>query len=399
MKSIALLFAFALTAALIVLLRPLAIAIGLVDVPSGRKSHQGNIPLIGGMAIFLAALIVHYIFVWLTPGQEIFKHTEFAAFFIAGAILVIVGVWDDYRELPAAARFIAQIAAALIMVFQGGIVLADLGELTLSGELLVLGALAVPFTIFACLGVINAMNMCDGLDGLSGSLALIALTGLGIADVLWHGGAYSALIGVFAACVGAFLVFNLRTMWRTRAWIFLGDAGSMFLGFALAWLLISSSQGADRVFSPAAALWFLLLPIYDAVSMMLRRLLRRQSPFAADREHLHHIFMLAGFSVSETVTLMCGIAIGGVAIGLIGTWLNVNEFWFAGGFLAGGMLYYWAVCRAWRVMRFLKRSICRRAGEERRGNAAAAGSTKPYAGPDRRMGSDRRTAAERRRSG
>ena len=125
--------------------------------------------------------------------------------------------------------------------------------------------------------MINAMNMCDGLDGLSGSLALVSLVGMGIANVLWGTGDDQPLITILAASIVAFLIFNLRSKWRSSAWVFLGDAGSMLLGLALSWLAISLSQGEDRVFSPAAALWFLMVPVYDAVSMMIRRMLKRRS--------------------------------------------------------------------------------------------------------------------------
>ena len=320
------------------------------------------------------------------------------ALFGAATLLILVGVWDDYTDLPARVRFVVQIVAALIMVYGGGIVLTDLGNLAPTGSILHLGLLSVPFTVFACLGVINAMNMCDGLDGLSGSLALISLLGLGVANALWGDIGNQQLIVMLAACVVSFLMFNLRTLWRSRAWVFLGDAGSMLLGLILCWLSIDLSQGPDRVISPAAALWFLMLPIYDAVSMMLRRILKGQSPFAADREHLHHIFLLAGFSVGESVTLMSGIAVVGVIIGLGGTMFGVHDLLLAGLFLVGGVLYFWTVRRAWRVMRFLRRSICRRraSADRRVGTERRVFSDPAYAGPERRSGIDRRQRSRRK---
>jgi UDP-GlcNAc:undecaprenyl-phosphate GlcNAc-1-phosphate transferase len=390
--------AFAATAILIVVLRPLAISIGLVDVPSGRKSHSGNIPLIGGLAIFAASLMALLAHGGLT-GLELMPAHSFSAFYSTGLILLIIGAWDDYRALPAVSRILAQLVASLVMIFVGGVVLTDLGNLAHDGGILYLGLLAVPFTVFATLGVINAMNMCDGLDGLSGSLALIALLGFGIANALWGTPENQQLIVVFSACVISFLMFNLRTLWRPQAWVFLGDAGSMLLGITLSWLAVELSQGESRVISPAAALWFLMLPIYDAVSMMVRRVLKRRSPFEADREHLHHIFLLAGFSVGETVTLMTGIAIGGVVIGLAGTYLNVADIYLAALFLFGGMFYYWVIRRAWRVMRFLRRSICRRSEVERRSMTDRRVFADPaYDGPERRSGFDRRAVGGRRRS-
>ena len=390
------LLAFSSTALLIVLLRPVAIAVGLVDVPTSRKSHTGNIPLIGGMAIFLAAFLSLSVQGGLDE-TGLTVNTPISAFFLTGFILLLVGAWDDYRPLPALFRLVAQIFACLVMVYVGGVVLSDIGRLSPGGSLIDLGWLSVPFTVFACLGVINAMNMCDGLDGLSGSLALISLLGFGLANTLWGDLGNQHLIVIFAACVVSFLMFNLRTLWRSRAWVFLGDAGSMLLGITLSWIAISMSQGADRVVSPAAALWFLMLPIYDAVSMMMRRVLKGRSPFEADREHLHHIFLLAGFSVGESVTLMSGIAVTGVCIGLGSVYLELPEFWIAALFVFGGCLYYWVVRRAWRVMRFLRRSICRRVDTERREGAdRRSADSEGYTGPERRSGVDRRRGDVRR---
>jgi UDP-GlcNAc:undecaprenyl-phosphate GlcNAc-1-phosphate transferase len=388
--------AFAITAVLIVLLRPVAISIGLVDVPSTRKSHSGNIPLIGGLAIFFSVLISLSFHKYFGFGTEI-DSSGLPALFIAGFILLVVGALDDYRPLPPVARILAQIVACLVMIYGGGTMLTDLGNLRVDGALLTLGFMAVPFTLFASIGVINAMNMCDGLDGLSGSLALISLLGFGIANTLWGDLGSQYIIVVFAACVTSFLMFNLRTLWRSKAWVFLGDAGSMMLGITLSWIAITLSQGTDRVISPSAALWFLMLPIYDAVSMMVRRMLKRRSPFMADNEHLHHIFLLAGFSVGETVTLMSGISVAGVVVGLSSIYLQIPDLIVAALFLVGGGFYYWTVRRAWRVMRFLRRSICRRSTDGRRvSEDRREGSNPEYAGPERRSGLDRRKQAIRR---
>jgi UDP-GlcNAc:undecaprenyl-phosphate GlcNAc-1-phosphate transferase len=384
--------AFVVTVVVIVNVRPLAVAYGLVDMPDSRKRHQGQIPLIGGLAIFAGstvAMTVQYALL----GRPNLGTVDLTALLLASALLVAIGVWDDFSDLPAFVRLLAQCAAVLAMIYGGHVVLLDLGHLVPGGERLALGAMAVPFTVFGCIGVINAVNMIDGLDGLSGSLTLISLLGLGVANALWGHVGNQHLIVIIAACVSAFLLFNLRTLWRDRAWVFLGDAGSMFLGLTLCWLTISMSQGATRVISPAVALWFLMLPIYDAVSMMLRRVLKGRSPFSADREHLHHIFVLAGFSVAETVTLMSGIAVVGVVIGLLGAYFVVPDWVLAALFLAGGAAYFWTIRRAWRVMRFMRRSICRRSRVADRRTAAAT----DYTGPERRSGHERRLTSARPR--
>jgi UDP-GlcNAc:undecaprenyl-phosphate GlcNAc-1-phosphate transferase len=134
--------------------------------------------------------------------------------------------------------------------------------------------------------------------------------------------------------------------------------------------------------------------------MMVRRVMKRQSPFQADREHLHHIFLLAGFSVGETVTLMTGLAIAGVVVGLGGTYLGIADIYLASLFLFGGILYSWVVRRAWRVMRFLRRSICRRTSVERRDATVdykdrRKAEDPDYAGSERRSGIDRRNVGSK----
>jgi UDP-N-acetylmuramyl pentapeptide phosphotransferase/UDP-N-acetylglucosamine-1-phosphate transferase len=129
-----------------------------------------------------------------------------------------------------------------------------------------------------------------------------------------------------------------------------------------------------------------MLPIFDTVTMMLRRILRGRSPFSPDREHLHHVFLLAGYTVNETVGLMAAIAGVGVLIGLASVHWQLPELLVAGAFLLAGLGYFWMIMHAWRVMRFLHRSICRRriTSDRRRSQDPT------YAGPERRSGADRR---------
>jgi len=394
-------FAFLLTAMLIVLLRPLAVNVGLVDVPNARKSHTGQIPLIGGVAIFLSVAFTLLIHTRIIPPSA-YGMQQIITYFAAATVIILIGIWDDRKDLSAYYRFGAQIVAALIMCFGADVILYDLGRIGFSGEPVILPKfIAIPFTVFAVLGIINAVNMCDGLDGLSGSLSLVSLLGFGIATVMWGG--YNPFINVMAAAVAGFLLFNMRTVWRQKAWVFLGDAGSMLLGLTLSWLAISMSQGDIRVITPPAALWFLMVPIFDAVSMMTRRILHGRSPFQADKEHLHHIFLLAGFSVGETVAIMAGFAVAGVVVGLGGMYLGISDFWMAAAFTVCGLLYFWMIMRAWRVMTFLRRSICRRAPSSHpdfRHSERRQNSDPDYAGPERRCGEDRRHARyEYRREG
>ena len=372
------------TIALIVLLRPLAVRAGLVDIPNARKSHRAPTPLVGGLAMFGGLVLGFFL---CKDGPVALSHREVYSFFGAALLLVTVGAIDDRLELSPAVRFIAQVIAALLMIFGAGVVLKDLGSITPSGEMLQLGFMAVPFTVFATLGIINALNMCDGLDGLSGSLTLTSLSGLIMVASIWGIPADTALLPILGTAIVGFLLFNLRLLGRERASVFMGDAGSMFLGFALTWYAISLSQGESRALRPSAALWFLMIPIFDAVAMMLRRILKGRSPFEADREHLHHVFLLAGFSVNDTVAVMTGFASCGVFIGLASIYFNIPELVVAGAFLLTGIGYFWMITHAWRVMRFLRTSISRRHAASDRRKAA----TPDYAGPERRSGRDRRS--------
>ncbi len=377
------LVALVATILLIVLLRPLAVRSGLVDIPNNRKSHRVPTPLVGGLAIYGGTLLG---FLISSFGSVPLAYGEVYGFFGAGLLLVVVGVVDDFLDLPPAVKFIAQLLAALLMIFGAGVVLTDLGALTTRGDLLQLGILSVPFTVFATLGIINALNMCDGLDGLSGSLALTALSGLLLVASLWGRPADTDMLLILGASVIGFLLFNRRLLGRERASVFMGDAGSMFLGLALAWFTISLSQGETRALRPSAALWFLMVPIFDAVAMMLRRIRKGKSPFAADREHLHDIFLLAGYTVNETVGMIVGLASLGVFVGLASIYFQTPEWVVSGAFLLAGIGYFWTINHAWKAMRFLSHSICRRRGRPER----RQGTSYDYTGPERRSGEDRR---------
>ncbi len=350
--------AFFLTTALILGLRPVAQSLGLVDIPNERKVHDGAIPLVGGIAIFAAVVAAHAVSKSIFPGA--LGVGNYTSFYAAGALLILVGVIDDYRELSPAVRLVAEGFAALIIIFGADVVVRSLGAVTSGGPDVTLGLVAVPFTVFAVVGLINAINMSDGLDGLAGTLSLVPVLGFIVATIFLGDGKDLVILWCLAASVSAFLLFNVTVPGKRRALIFLGDSGSMFLGLTLAWIAIRLSQGEGAAISPAAALWFFTLPIYDTVCMTSRRILRKRPPFSADKEHLHHVFLLAGFTVTETVLTMGGLAAVGVGVGLAGTYFKVPDLILAGSFVGLGLVYFWVILRAWTFMRFLRRSICRR---------------------------------------
>ena len=369
------LLAFGSTVLCIALLRPISGVLGLVDHPDKRKDHVGAIPLIGGIAIW-TAFTISLLFIGIT--------SKLAILLVSGGLLTLVGAVDDVKDLPPKRRLALHIVAALIMSVFGGVVVYSLGDLLISGTELNLGILAIPFTVFAVVAMVNAANMSDGLDGLCGLQLLIPLAGLAVLSGIKGGQENFLPLLAICGCLLGFLIFNLRTPWRSGASIFLGDSGSNFLGMLFAWFLIDMSQGSNPVLQPAAVLWFALLLIYDTVEVVARRLLRGESPFVADKEHLHHVFLMAKFSVTETVLTMGGITLLGVLIGMSATLLHIPDSALFAAFILFGLMFLRWILHSWSVMRFLYRSICRRRGDRRTTQADF------WDGGDRRTGDDRR---------
>jgi len=391
--------AFCLTTGLILGLRPVARRLGLVDIPNERKVHEGEVPLVGGIAIFVAVVCAHIFSPGFMP-DSVLRDT-YLAFYSGAALLVTVGMIDDYRELRPSTRIVVQIFVVLIMIYGGGLIVDEIGVTPISGQTLTLGLAAVPFTMVASIGVINAVNMSDGLDGLAGSLSLVTFLGFLAATLILGHGEQLELLVLLITAITAFLFFNITVPGKRRALIFLGDAGSMLLGFAAVWFAIALSQGPDRAIRPSSTLWFLMVPIFDAVCMMGRRIARRRPMLSADKEHLHHIFLLAGFTVNETVLTMVSLAVLGVLVGFAGTYYEISDWVLIGAYVICGLLYYSMIMHAWSVMRFLRRSICRRRSiGDRRAyrDRRRKGSTR-YSGAERRSGDDRRNLrTERRKS-
>jgi UDP-GlcNAc:undecaprenyl-phosphate GlcNAc-1-phosphate transferase len=327
------------TLILVYLLSPLAYRIGLVDTPRGHKVHEGEIPLVGGIAMFCGLL-----FAVLTLQAPL---AGFRPLFAGLALLAIVGLLDDFQGLRPNSRFVAQIGAGLIMVLWGPQSIANLGPLVGDWDLLP-GTWTIPFTLFSVVGVINALNMQDGLDGLAGTQACLAFLVLALTAFAGGATAHGTVLLVLASVTLGFLAFNLRLPGRPRALVFMGDAGSMFLGFALAWFVVDLSQAPDRTLAPVTALWILALPLLDTVSILFRRLIRGRSPFRADREHLHHLLQAWGLSVGTSVALILTGAAALAAIGLAAQRLGVPDRMMFAAFLGLFAAYATILHLAWR---------------------------------------------------
>lgn len=357
--------ALAVTAILVEVARRLAPAVGLIDSPNERKAHEGEIPLVGGIAIFAGLLLV------LAFKGALADHW---AFFLAAGLLVATGIWDDVFGVSPHPRLLMQSLAVLIIAVPGEGYISDLGTILPAIGNLHLGWMGIPFTVFAGVGLINAFNMSDGVDGLCGTLTLVALTGLGIAAGIAGRESELMLILALAGGVIGFLIFNVRLPQRKQAVVFLGDAGSYLMGLSVIYLAMRLSQGQERAINPVTALWFCMLPLLDTVGMILRRIRRGKSPFSPDREHLHHVFLLANFSVTTTWLGLAAVATSGMIIGLFGLIAGIPESVMFALFLVLGVVYYVMLMRTWKLLRFLSRSINRR----------------KMARVDRRVGAERR---------
>ena len=368
--------------------------LGLIDRPSVRKVHEVETPTIGGLAIFggfLLALLSSSI-----------SGVFLSGFVLPALLLVSVGVIDDAICLSYKTRFVVQILAGLLMIFAGGVMVEQLGALLVPGNVITLGVFAIPFTLVCLVGLVNAFNMSDGIDGLAGSLTLVTLIGLGIVAYLggqltscrdWHS---------WVSAWWRFSLFNARFPWHARAHIFLGDCGSTFLGFAVTWFAVSLSQGEHAVMTPVTPLWFVAVPFFDMATVMLRRIINKQSPFEPDRHHFHHLFLAAGFSVAHTVLILTAIALILASAGIAGLYFGVPQDSMFASFLVVYAGYFYLVTTSWKRMRFLGRAICRRtwrerrAGEDRRCQPGIT-DERPYEGANRRHAEDRRTIDGRRR--
>lgn len=293
--------AFALAAGLVPLLLPLARRLGLVDHPGGRKVHDGAVPVVGGVAIALAMIVV-------TLLMPIPVHVPTLVFLGSSALLVLLGQWDDVRDLSWKWRVGAQAAVALAMVFIAGVQVQNMHDV-LGFQDVSIGLFAVPFTVFVVVGVINAVNMCDGVDGLAGTLTLVSLV-LFFCFALYAGDLVMAQrLLVVCGAIAGFLLWNLRLPWQPRARVFLGNGGSMLLGFVIAWVAVRATHNPVHPVSPVLGPWTIALPLIDCITLIYRRLRSGRSPFSADRHHMHHLLLDAGFRPGQVVALMAGVSL------------------------------------------------------------------------------------------
>lgn len=316
---------------LILTLRKFAHYLGMLDHPDERKLHGRVVPTVGGLAMF-AAVILALLFSSPLP------HGQIILLFCAAALLVM-GWIDDIYGLSASLRLMIQVVLVLIVITESDSTISQLG--TIWGKPITLGLLALPLSLIAFVGGINAMNMIDGADGVAGSMAAITLVGvltlIGIGSVNMS---VALPVALLAALVG-FLIFNSRIFVR-KAWVFMGDAGSMWLGLVVVWLL---EQVSRQHTEPSIMLWLFGMPLIDTLAVILRRISRKKSPFKADRTHIHHVLQRFGFSTGRKTALLALAQSLLVAIGVILDVLDAPTVVILGSFITLFSCYYYLLRR------------------------------------------------------
>lgn len=290
---------FAFTFATTPLVRRFAFKIGAIDIPKdNRRMHKKPTPRIGGLAIIFGFTVATLCFA--QPSRQLYGTLAGAA------IIAVMGVIDDCKNLPAKLKFVIQIIAALVVVFAGDIkidVFTNPNFLSDNPYWVLPEWLSVTLTVIWIVFITNAVNFIDGLDGLAAGVS--AIMSISLVFISIRVGEYPiAILGIalMGSCFG-FLPFNFNP-----AKIFMGDTGSTFLGFMLATLSIQGVFKSYAVISFAVPLLILGLPLFDALFAMIRRILRGQSPMTADRGHLHHRLVDMGFSQKQTVFILYAIS-------------------------------------------------------------------------------------------
>ncbi len=315
----------------------LAPRLGMVDVPDSRKVHSSPIPRVGGWGITIGSLIPLLLLYKLDPLLQ--------SFVIGSLALFCFGLWDDARQIDHWKKFAGQILAAGVVVYYGDLYVTRLPFLEIES---LDAALGKPLTMFALVGVINAMNHSDGLDGLAGGESMLSLLAMAFLGYLADN---TLVVGIALATIGGtfgFLRYNTHP-----ARVFMGDTGSQVLGFTLGFLAVYLTQVAHTAVSAALPLLLLGLPLADILIVLFQRIQGRMNWFRATRNHAHHRLLDLGFNHFETVVIIYSIhatlIVGAVVLRYQSDLVVTAGYVAVAGMLFGGMSL--AEHRQWTVQR------------------------------------------------
>ena len=324
-SALTLLLPFAITVFLLPSLGRLASRIGLVDHPNRRKIHMIPKPLVGGLAMSLAVAITGLLFIPLF---------NMRGYYAGLVLLVITGFLDDFGELNHRYKFVAQIVAAGFIMYFSKVYLHTFGNLLAFGPI-DFERLAIPMTIIGIVGVCNSINMIDGLDGLAGGISLTVFSTFAFLSYISDKPVLMLLSLSISGSLIAFLIYN----WHP-AKLFMGDAGSLFLGFAAGFMSIALTQGHNSDITPVTPLLVLAVPIVDTVTVMTKRLMKKKNPFHADKRHLHHFILKMGYSKRQTATILILLSALFSSIAIAGILMKIPEYYLFFFFVAYFAAYF-----------------------------------------------------------
>lgn len=270
---------------------------GAMDKPDKRKVHKVPIPRIGGLGIFIAFIIsVLTTVIFSIPSVEMQK--EVIGLILSGSLMVMLGLVDDYKNLPAKIKFLGQILIAMILVL-GFDVRIDFITDPFGDYLYLEEWIAIPATIFWLVGLTNTVNLIDGLDGLAAGISAIAAITILLVALKQHFFLVAGLTAAIAGAASGFLFYNSHP-----AKIFMGDSGSMFFGFMLAGISVVGSMKSTATITLIVPILALGVPILDTTFAIVRRFRGGKPIFQPDKGHLHHRLLSLGFTQRQAVFLI-----------------------------------------------------------------------------------------------
>ena len=288
----------------------LAIRIGLTDSPSQeRKKHHSDVPVVGGLAIAVGVFLG---ILWVP-----FSLVEYRTLFFCLIVIIMIGIADDFSEVSSLARVGAQFFVACLLVYGDDVVIHSIGPLSATSPYIELGIFSEVVSVLSIVALINAFNLIDGHDGLCGSLVVVTLVVLGMYCREFGYWEQQRVLFIVVAAIGGFLLFNWPTSLNSKRKIFLGDAGSTFLGLIVAYFLIKLSQGDFAVIEPTLVPWLVAIPVFDMTSVVFWRLAKGKSPFAPDRAHIHQVFSDRGVPVLGVLLTILGIQVALIGLAIV----------------------------------------------------------------------------------
>jgi len=285
---------FLFVVAVIPFIKKVANHVGAMDIPDARKVHSKPMPRLGGLGIFMGFLLGYILFGSMSLRMN--------AILIGSFIIIVTGIVDDIKPIPAKVKFLFQVIAACVVAFYGEILLQDLSAF---GFYIDFGVFSYPITILFIVGIINCINLIDGLDGLAAGLSSIYFITIGIVAVFWKNsfGLDVVITFIMLGATLGFLVHNFNP-----AKIFMGDSGSMFLGYIIAVIALLGFKNVT-VTTLLAPICLLAIPIMDTLFAILRRIVNKKPISEPDKQHLHHQLLSYNLSHRNVVLVIYGLDI------------------------------------------------------------------------------------------